>query len=586
MRTLFQYVDYSYSTPEGITAKWERIHISKISELVYSRTAFNVFTSIQMFKGDIHQDEELQWVPLFFDLDSQDLEIALLDARALVNYFSQMDLGQEHIRVYFSGSKGFHIVLTPELFGIKPHHELTYIIKNACTYVAQQLKLQSFDTRVYSIRRLWRLPESVHQKTKLFCTEITHGELSKDITALKEIARGVTLTSGKTQARDPIWDDSIYHNIDPNQICCNWFLPFVHDYETQRELQNLRPKNPIKPHPGEDPVCITDLLGNSIRKEGTRNQAEMALMSYYKDTGVDETTANTSVIEWAKAIPKGLTSKTDRRALEADVKGVGKTVFDGEHGDKYHFACHFIRALGAGTDKPIACAFERCKFVNQEDQEPEQTIKLKLPEATRAVYIGKKIQADVMIAGKDDAPYGVPSHINIKCKPDMQRENSVCLNCAIAVFGGLFEFKFSAKDQSILHLLDTNDVNQKTFIKKKCGIPDRCNRHRMDIKEFVNVTEVLLIPRIDFRPDTMTEEEPYVIRKGFFVGHDIEPNKEYQLSAYTYPSPRDQHLVHVIDEARPLTDDIVQFAPTQEILESLKIFQIILPNGKRKNTKA
>lgn len=566
LRQLYCYVDYNHSH-DGINSVWQRVHVNEIAKIIERYPKDNLFTSIQSYKNDKHEDGELQFTPIYFDLDyKDDVEVALMDARSLVDYFSRMDVGKEHLRVWFSGSKGFHITISPELFGIKPHEELTYIIKNACIYTATHLNLKSFDTRVYSIRRLWRLPDTIHQKTGLYCVELSHQELQNlSLFDIKKLA---------VRWRDSLFDDEEYEHIDKNPICESWFSVFIQQYQTQKDLQNLRPKTTITAFKGEDPVCIKDLLANSLRKSGTRNQGEMALVSYYKDTGVEEKVAQEVVTAWVKQIPKGMTSMTDKRSLEADVKGVVRTVYDEERGDNYHFACHFIRALGTGTNKPIACTYDKCKFVNQEDQEPEKPIELKLPEASRAVYIGKRVRTAVMIAGRDDIPFGIPSHISVECKPDLTRDNSICKVCAISAFGGLYDLKFGAKDEKLLSLIDTSDVQQKQFIRKKCGIPERCPKHKIKVLEYANVVEVMLIPRVDFRPDTITEDEPYVFRRGYYVGHDIEANKEYAIMAYTFPDPKSQHLVHVIEEAVPLSDDIALFKPDPVTLEMLKKFQV------------
>jgi hypothetical protein len=540
--------------------------MSTLEDIRKKHPNVNLFNTIQRFKADVQTEGELQWAPLFFDLDyKDDVEIALLDARVLVNYFSQMDIGKENIRIFFSGSKGFHITVEPELFGIKPHAELTYIIKSACNYVATALSLKSFDQRVYSIRRMWRMPDSKHLKTGLYCVELDHSELNQSLEHIRTLAK---------EPRGPIYLDDEYEQLDVNPICQAWFDPFVKQYETQKELQNLRPRNVITVHAGENPVCIEDLLANSIRKVGTRNQGEMALASYFKDTGVDEATTLNVVKDWANKIPQGMTSKTDKRQLEADVKGVVKLIYDNDNPDKYRFACHFIRALGSGTDLPIKCAFDKCKFVKQEDQEPEKTLDLKLQEASRAVYIGKKFKTEVMVAGKDDVPYGIPVKCRISCKPDLNREGGVCQSCSIAVFGGVYDFEFKARDPHILGLLDVSEAHQKGFLRKRCGIPERCMRHKIEILEYTNIVEIMAIPRIDFRPDTINEDEQYVVRKGYFVGHDIEANKEYNITAFTFPDPKSQHLVHIIEEAQKISDDIVEFAPSREVLESMRIFQI------------
>lgn len=576
-RALYPYVDFQFSKGE-MNSQWMRVHVSKLDELLNSHKDSNCFNTIQFFKSDVNEEGGLQFVPIYFDLDyKDDVGVALVDARALVDFFGRMGIGQEHIRIWFSGSKGFHLVITPELFGVKPHTELTYIIKNACTYVASQLNLRSFDSRVYSIRRMWRMPDSMHLKTDLYCTELYHHELEYDIDKIRETARGVNVpVDGENNyvPRGALYEESEYENVESNPLCATWFSAFVGDYETQKELQNLRPKNTIRILPGEHPVCITDLLTESIRKPGTRNQGEMALVSYYKDVGVDDKTAYQTVRDWAGRIPPNMTSKTDKRSLDADVKGVVKTVYDSEHGDRYHFACHYIRALGVGTEKPIKCLYDKCKFVSQEDQEPEKTIDLKLPQATRAVYIGKRVRTEIMVAGKDDAPYGVPTHIKVKCRPDLTVERSICHSCPIAQYGGDYSFKFNARSKHILRLIDTTDQNQKQYLRSKVGIPPKCNRHFFDILEYSNVIEIMGIPRIAFTPDSVTSEDSYVTRKCYFVGHDIEPNKEYVIEEYGYPDPKTQLMVHVIESATPLTDDVQQFTPNQEVLERLRIFQI------------
>lgn len=575
MADLYKYIEWTRTLPDtnGQKTKWLRARISDMEKIREQYHNYGLYTTIQQFKNDKREEGEYHIAPIYFDLDfKEDINVALEDCRKVVEYFQgQFDFSKEHIRIHFSGSKGFHITVTSALFGIRPHPELTYIIKNSCKYISEFLHLRSFDKVVYSYPRMWRLLDSLHEKTGLHCVELDHSELfSKDIQEIRDLALA---------PRGSLWSDEEYENVEKNSLADLWFLEFREAYERQKELSNLRPKHTLKIIQGEDPVCVQDITSNSIRKMGTRNQAEMALASYYKDIGVDQHEAIRRIVDWAVKIPKDLTTMHNSRNLEANVRSVVDTVFgkgETEKGaeNRYHFTCAYIRALGAGTDKPVACLHDKCKFVNPDDQEPEAPIDLKLSEASKAVYIGKRIQTTIMVAGKDEAPYGIPEKIRVLCKPDLTRDNSVCLGCGIAGAGGNYGMSFSAKNKLLLSLLDTSELQQKQVLRRTMGIPDRCNKHKLEVLEHGNVVEILAIPRIDFRPENITDEEEYVYRKCFYVGHDLTTNKEYSASGYTYPEPKTQHLVHVFDTVIPLADDVARFDPDPQALENLKKFQI------------
>ncbi|NIQ14727.1 MAG: hypothetical protein GTO02_10110, partial [Candidatus Dadabacteria bacterium] len=59
------------------------------------------------------------YIPI--DIDSKDLNKALDDTRTLITHLkNEFGIDENRIRVYFSGSKGFHIEIPSYLFGIEP----------------------------------------------------------------------------------------------------------------------------------------------------------------------------------------------------------------------------------------------------------------------------------------------------------------------------------------------------------------------------------------------------------------------------------------------------------------------------------
>src|SRR5699024_8313913 len=83
---------------------------------------FNCFATVQTFMNTEKVNGEPFLAPLYFDLDhEEDPSISQKDAIKLVNFFiDELDLKESDIWVYFSGSKGFHILVSSESLGVEP----------------------------------------------------------------------------------------------------------------------------------------------------------------------------------------------------------------------------------------------------------------------------------------------------------------------------------------------------------------------------------------------------------------------------------------------------------------------------------
>jgi len=85
----------------------------------------------------------------------------------------------------------------------------------------------------------------------------------------------------------------------------------------------------------------------------------------------------------------------------------------------------------------------------------------------------------------------------------------------------------------------------------------------------MNVEEIRLIPDIDYQND----EQKYVVRQAYFLGHGIESNKVYIIRGITLPEPKTQYATHMILEIEKAQDSIDTFKMTPQLKEELKIFQ-------------
>ena len=103
---------------------------------------------------------------LHFDLDGS---TALPDTRELLQRLSIDATGLyiDDLHIYFSGSKGFHVIaLSREIQALEPSQDIPKIIKAMCSKLAEDLP--SFDNAVYDISRIFRVPNSRHQKSGLY----------------------------------------------------------------------------------------------------------------------------------------------------------------------------------------------------------------------------------------------------------------------------------------------------------------------------------------------------------------------------------------------------------------------------------
>lgn len=97
-----------------------------------------LFASVQHFPPPVGMAGFLKWgevgeqyknenalphiAPLYFDIDCADgLDDALTLAHGLYEFFNgELGIAPEHVRVWFSGSKGAHLLVHPEALGIEP----------------------------------------------------------------------------------------------------------------------------------------------------------------------------------------------------------------------------------------------------------------------------------------------------------------------------------------------------------------------------------------------------------------------------------------------------------------------------------
>jgi hypothetical protein len=123
------------------------------------------------------------WAPFFpIDLDHAGLGVALDAARRLALFFLETwGIPADALHRYFSGSKGFHLMLDTRLFGnIPPSKSLPALFASMRSHLALELPetcREAIDLAIKDRVRLLRLPNTEHEKSGLYKVILSQEEL-------------------------------------------------------------------------------------------------------------------------------------------------------------------------------------------------------------------------------------------------------------------------------------------------------------------------------------------------------------------------------------------------------------------------
>lgn len=198
--------------------------------------------------------------------------------------------------------------------------------------------------------------------------------------------------------------------------------------------------------------------------------------------------------------------------------------------------------------------------------EDPNVYEIHLSQASLKDYYYKNIQLNVLVAGKNLAPFIFPKKCAVSCSRMGAKK---CDFCDIAAKGGEVDLEFSDKTNEILQLVGCTDAQQRAVIKKKAGVYMKCDDCDIITKEAANIEELRVIPELDFS----AESTEYVIRNLFYIGHGLRLNQTYTFQGLTLPDPKNQYATHLINKATPFQDDVQGFEIDEELNKDLKVFQ-------------
>lgn len=577
----YVYVDAYMCDEKGKNSPWKRKHIEDIPKWQHEEAKdFNCFATVQKYANEKKTEGEDFLAPLYFDLDySEDPSIAQVEAVKLVEFFTEeLDIQSQDIKIYFSGSKGFHVIIDERALGVTPRTDLHRVYKHIAGYLRYRLgdttekeaedgklveyiePLKAVDLVVYTVKRMLRLPYSRHQKTGLYKIELT-------LQQLKELS----LEDIKERARtgQPIQQEE--KTIRKRPKAGAFFADKLHEYEeSAATVADKRNKTEYVFTKEKPPVCVQDILDHGWKKDGDRNNATVQLCCYFKAAGYTKDEAISILEEWVVKFTSA-DSRYSVQQRKANTRNVIESVYESDK--EYQFGCAFIRSLHGEKKKGetdydrVPCAGEMCHCLKQNLEEVEEAINLPLAKTSAAGLTGKLITTRVMVAGKKHTPYVVPKKIEYSC---WGQERCKKYGCPLLNIPTATAYKeLNAHNRELIQMTETGDDNIKGILRDISGIPS-CGKYDTTTVETINVDELLVIPMAEEDRGTEEDTGSYVLRKIYAIGNmKIETNKYYEISGYMYPHPKNQESTILVTKAVPLQDVVESFQLTEDVKEDL-----------------
>lgn len=296
----------------------------------------DVYRTIYLYETDDIENTNVI-APLYFDLDINldnegEFKKVVRDTLLTVSFLEEeLHINRDSIQIYFSGSKGFHVIVPFESLGIEPCKDLPEKYKAIATKVKKETIYKTIDTSIYERKRLFRFTDTINGKTGLYKTAVSWHYL-----------RTTNYQNMCEYAAEPkeVEFEKPQHNKETTKAINRILL-----IEKMREMKRRNPRTIIPAEEQDLLPCVSKLLEEGIG-QGGRNNTCVAISSSLAQSGIERDDAVDAVLSWndlnSPPMPKSEVVRTVHSAFQMAESGRG-------------YGCNFFRDNGH-------CIGEECKL--------------------------------------------------------------------------------------------------------------------------------------------------------------------------------------------------------------------------------
>lgn len=285
---------YRYFTciKDNYFTKWEYLSEEEVTTKIVKNDYKSCFQTIESWdeKGTKH-------CPIYADFDGPTAQRDAYEfAVAFYNLFNAEAL------IYFSGSKGFHVVLPVDIYGENCEAIVREVVRQLGAW-------QSLDTGMYKSRNMWRICNTINEKSGLYKIQINKWDL---ISLLPHEIRFMARNPGKTWEADFSAFDS---------LCLDSFVVEAKArLATNAHLPYREPRVKEKSWELMATPCIYRMI-KEAPEDGSKHNSQVVLARFFKWTGTPEQEAIALLLNQDHF----LEHEKHLRQVFASIYGSGKT---------------------------------------------------------------------------------------------------------------------------------------------------------------------------------------------------------------------------------------------------------------------
>lgn len=303
------------------------------------RNKFNntdVYATVFQYNNEDQNQSDL-FGPLYLDLDmefhtNEEYNKLKADVARIVTYLNlQYGIPTDYIKFYFTGKKGFHLIIPSTVFNIRPDKDLNVYYKIIAKELSENTINPIIDLKIYDKKRLFRLPNSINGKTGLYKVPITYSNIVKFS-----------------------YEDMMEYATSPKSIDSNEVKPVDKAINKLTEIKTAlkevavkKAKNRMIPtnvdlSKVKFPSCIQEIYRTGCA-EGNRNNTTVILASAFFQQGVDFDTAMSMLNKWND-------EKNDPALSEMEIQTTINSAYQ-QVQDGRRYGCASIRDMGLCVGK-------------------------------------------------------------------------------------------------------------------------------------------------------------------------------------------------------------------------------------------
>ena len=295
------------------------------------------------FKYDNENQDESNLIgPLYIDLDYEinndiDFQKIKRDLNLVITTLeNEFKVPRDLLKLYFSGNKGFHIIVSETILGVTPCKNLNEIYKAIAQVLKNNTFLKSVDTRIYDNKRLLRVVNTINSKTGLYKVPIKLNQLNKfSFEQMQEYAKQPKIVLFKQPVR-----------VAKAVQAYNEFVDKFYKDKNKDKHKHTEVFGSIK----EMPLCIKAIEDNGATK-GQRNNTAIILANCYYQLGLTYEEALNRMLKWNDE--KNMPNLSETEIISVTFSGYKA----GEKNRKY--GCSSIK------DLDLCIKNTKCKFFNK-----------------------------------------------------------------------------------------------------------------------------------------------------------------------------------------------------------------------------